>query len=116
MPWSKLVWLAVVAYFATLSKGTTDQDDADIPALPVGEGGDAGDGSKVFETLGPLVVNKDGTLSRISNWGILGAAERETTRRMVGQRNEIRLQRLQGGAQCNSQKDAECAGGTSDEL
>lgn len=47
-----------------------------------------------FDKLGPMVVNSDGTLSRIHNWQTMNDAERERTKRLVNKRNQIRLQAL----------------------
>ncbi|KAM3490426.1 hypothetical protein MY3957_006299 [Beauveria namnaoensis] len=55
----------------------------------------SGEGSTVkLAALGPLVVNVDGTVARIANWKEMTAVERETTVRMVGRRNEKRLDAL----------------------
>ncbi|KGQ06736.1 hypothetical protein BBAD15_g7940 [Beauveria bassiana D1-5] len=55
----------------------------------------SGEGSTVkLAALGPLVVNVDGTVARIANWKEMTAVERETTIRMVGRRNEKRLDAL----------------------
>ncbi|OAA78425.1 hypothetical protein LEL_05248 [Akanthomyces lecanii RCEF 1005] len=67
----------------------------------------SGEGSTVrLAELGPLVVNVDGTVARITNWKEMTGAERETTVRMVGRRNKQRLDALkkqneeqEGGAQ-----------------
>lgn len=41
-----------------------------------------------FDALGPMVVNSDGTLSRITNWAELTEGERErTVRLLVKKRN-----------------------------
>ena len=40
---------------------------------------------------GPIVVQKDGSLRRISNWAEMGVAERAAAQRVVAQRNEARL-------------------------
>ncbi|KAK7029863.1 putative fungal-specific transcription protein [Favolaschia claudopus] len=54
-----------------------------------------------LDDLGPLVVNSDGTLSRIANWSTLTEAERANTIRVLSKRNKIRLaneeQKLQTG-------------------
>ncbi|KAJ7260890.1 hypothetical protein B0H12DRAFT_1013758 [Mycena haematopus] len=42
-----------------------------------------------LDDLGPLVVNSDGTLSRISNWAALTAAERANTIRVLSARNKL---------------------------
>lgn len=44
-----------------------------------------------YDALGPLVVNSDGTLSRITNWPEMTPAERERTFRVLVARNKIRL-------------------------
>ncbi|KAJ6526632.1 hypothetical protein DFH09DRAFT_1187642 [Mycena vulgaris] len=44
-----------------------------------------------LEDLGPMVVNSDGTLSRISNWSNLTDPEKERTLRVLSARNKIRL-------------------------
>ncbi|ORY56085.1 uncharacterized protein BCR38DRAFT_300515, partial [Pseudomassariella vexata] len=52
-----------------------------------------GEGVKL-DHLGPLVVNQDGTMSRISNWTKMSAIERENTLRILGKRNQSRLTKL----------------------
>lgn len=55
----------------------------------------SGEGSTVkLSSIGPLVVNVDGTVSRISNWAEMTDVERETTLRLVGKRNKQRLEAL----------------------
>jgi len=44
-----------------------------------------------FDTLGPMVVNSDGTLSRIANWRNMTELERERTIRVLSARNQIRI-------------------------
>ncbi|PYH41822.1 uncharacterized protein BP01DRAFT_360020 [Aspergillus saccharolyticus JOP 1030-1] len=52
----------------------------------------SGDGSSVkLDHLGPLVVNQDGTLSRISNWEQMTEIERRNTLRVLGKRNKLRM-------------------------
>ncbi|KAN0080089.1 hypothetical protein V8E55_009655 [Tylopilus felleus] len=41
-----------------------------------------------FDILGPMVVNSDGTLSRIANWENMTEAERERTTRVIAARNK----------------------------
>ncbi|KAF8591726.1 hypothetical protein K439DRAFT_1320250, partial [Ramaria rubella] len=41
-----------------------------------------------LDELGPMVVNSDGTLSRISNWKNLTQQEQERTIRVIGARNK----------------------------
>ncbi|KAF9870490.1 von willebrand factor [Colletotrichum karsti] len=62
-------------------------------------GGQPGGGASTkLDHLGPLVVNQDGTMSRISNWGEMTKIERENTLRILGRRNQIRLASLRDGA------------------
>ncbi|PHH51474.1 hypothetical protein CFIMG_008697RA00001 [Ceratocystis fimbriata CBS 114723] len=49
-----------------------------------------------LDSLGPLVVNQDGTVSRINNWGTMSEIERENTLRILGKRNKLRLNKLKG--------------------
>ncbi|KAH9224443.1 hypothetical protein DL95DRAFT_279293, partial [Leptodontidium sp. 2 PMI_412] len=49
-----------------------------------------------LDHLGPMVVNVDGTLSRISNWDAMADVERENTLRVIGRRNKARLEVLRG--------------------
>ena len=46
------------------------------------------------EELGPLVVNADGTVARISNWKKMTEAERDNVVRVLGKRNKERLEAL----------------------
>eukprot|EP00930_Biecheleria_cincta_P093684 TRINITY_DN84170_c0_g1_i1.p1 TRINITY_DN84170_c0_g1~~TRINITY_DN84170_c0_g1_i1.p1 ORF type:complete len:117 (-),score=37.28 TRINITY_DN84170_c0_g1_i1:40-363(-) len=53
------------------------------------------DGNPVrLDKLGPMVVNTDGTLSRISNWHEMIEAEQQKTLRIIGKRNQQRLAAL----------------------
>ncbi|GIK03745.1 hypothetical protein Aspvir_007819 [Aspergillus viridinutans] len=74
-----------------------------ILALPEAPSADAqatqldvsGGGSTVkLDALGPLVVNQDGTLSRIANWEQMTEIERRNTLRVLGKRNKLRLDTL----------------------
>ncbi|KAF5329266.1 hypothetical protein D9619_009011 [Psilocybe cf. subviscida] len=44
-----------------------------------------------LDELGPMVVNSDGTLSRIANWAQMTEAERQRTLRVLSARNKLRL-------------------------
>ncbi|KAI0880110.1 uncharacterized protein GGS22DRAFT_99903 [Annulohypoxylon maeteangense] len=57
-----------------------------------------GEGVKL-DHLGPLIVNEDGTMSRISNWGEMAEIERQNTLRILGRRNKQRLDALKAKAQ-----------------
>ncbi|GAA5864323.1 hypothetical protein JCM3774_002752 [Rhodotorula dairenensis] len=45
----------------------------------------------LYDTMGPTVVNSDGTLSRIADWAEKTPAERERILRVLGKRNMLRL-------------------------
>lgn len=57
-----------------------------------------GEGVKL-DHLGPLVVNKDGSLSRIANWDKMAEIEKQNTLRILGKRNQLRLGNLKGEGQ-----------------
>eukprot|EP00520_Triparma_pacifica_P003361 CAMPEP_0118654480 /NCGR_PEP_ID=MMETSP0785-20121206/12418_1 /TAXON_ID=91992 /ORGANISM="Bolidomonas pacifica, Strain CCMP 1866" /LENGTH=111 /DNA_ID=CAMNT_0006547155 /DNA_START=209 /DNA_END=544 /DNA_ORIENTATION=- len=59
----------------------------DVRSLKVG-------GSLSLDDLGPIIVNKDGTTSRVTNWLEMGKEEQERTQRMIKKRNEKRLKEL----------------------
>ncbi|KAG5976695.1 hypothetical protein E4U58_000028 [Claviceps cyperi] len=81
---------------------TTSTDSTNTPALlPSPSDGTtttlnvSGDGSTVkLDHLGPLVVNTDGTMSRIGNWAQMSSIEKENTLRIMGKRNKQRLEVL----------------------
>ncbi|KHE82272.1 hypothetical protein GE21DRAFT_2724 [Neurospora crassa] len=50
-----------------------------------------------LDNLGPMVVHKDGTISRIANWPEMTEIERENTLRILGKRNQLRLTNLREG-------------------
>lgn len=47
-----------------------------------------------LDHLGPMVVNVDGTMSRISNWDRMAEIEKKATIRIIGTRNKARLEAL----------------------
>ncbi|KAI0901369.1 hypothetical protein F4806DRAFT_452015 [Annulohypoxylon nitens] len=63
-------------------------DTSDTTQLLVG-----GEGVKL-DHLGPLIVNEDGTMSRIANWNEMAEIERQNTLRILGKRNKQRLDAL----------------------
>ena len=53
-------------------------------------------GEKVrMDNLGPIVLNEDGTMSRITNWHEMTEREQENTLRVIGKRNAKRRQALE---------------------
>lgn len=75
-----------------------------LPAPPSTQGGETASldvsGTKdeantvKFEHLGPMVLNSDGTLSRIHNWSQMTESERERTLKILGKRNQLRMDKL----------------------
>ncbi|GFF16638.1 transcription factor jumonji jmjC-domain-containing protein [Aspergillus terreus] len=53
-----------------------------------------GGSSVKLDHLGPLVVNQDGTLSRIANWEHMTEIEKKNTLRVLGKRNKLRMDAL----------------------
>ncbi|KAF3389310.1 Lysine-specific demethylase JMJ30 [Penicillium rolfsii] len=62
------------------------------------------DGGVTLDHLGPMVVNVDGTLSRIGNWEQMTEIERKNTLRVLGKRNQQRLQKLRAAEAAGEQK------------
>ncbi|KAI6084208.1 hypothetical protein F4821DRAFT_243202 [Hypoxylon rubiginosum] len=100
-------WLRTMS--SANSQDQNAQDNASSPKvpLPLPEPGQAddttqipvgGDGVKL-DHLGPLVVNEDGTMSRIANWTEMAEIERQNTLRILGKRNKLRLEALKAKAQ-----------------
>lgn len=83
---------------------TTDDSQPKAPlALPaIPDAGDAptqidmsqGGSTVQLDHLGPMVVNTDGTLSRIANWDKMADIEKKATLRIIGKRNQSRLEAL----------------------
>jgi len=100
---------------------TATTTTAKLPALPEpGSSNDdgsttqqldlsSGQGSVTLDHLGPMVVNRDGTMSRIANWGEMSDIERENTLRVLGRRNQLRLGDLRA-AKAKDGAEAEGAG------
>ena len=67
-------------------------------ALPASDGAQSvtvGGEAVAMEELGPIVINTDGTTSRITNWPEMTPAEQEKTRRVIVARNAKRLAKLE---------------------
>lgn len=86
---------------AAAARGGGDEGGS-LPALPApgSEGATMTlevDGKAVeLDHLGPMVVGRDGTVSRIANWDELSELERRNTLRILGKRNQARLAALRG--------------------
>ncbi|KAJ3206352.1 hypothetical protein HDU82_004554 [Entophlyctis luteolus] len=89
------------------NRNTQQQQQTAMLALPytAHNGGDenaaaatttitVGGASVTLDRLGPVVINVDGTIARITNWDKMTEAERSNTLRLVARRNKERLQNL----------------------
>ena len=57
------------------------------------------DGEPVkIDHLGPIVLNSNGTMSRITNWNTMTKDEQLKTIRLIGKRNKIRRRKLRSNA------------------
>lgn len=50
--------------------------------------------SGILDFLGPMIINTDGTINRISNWTSMTDAEQASARRLIAARNKKRKQVL----------------------
>lgn len=66
--------------------------------------GAEGGSTVTLDHLGPMVVNVDGTLSRIGNWEQMTEIERKNTLRILGRRNKQRLDSLKAARGEEGQK------------
>mmetsp|Transcript_8019 Transcript_8019/g.11021 ORF Transcript_8019/g.11021 Transcript_8019/m.11021 type:complete len:110 (-) Transcript_8019:361-690(-) len=60
-----------------------------------------------FDELGPVVINSNGTISRIANWDRMTEIEKETTYRVLVKRNNLRRKRLLEQQEKSKQKISE---------
>ncbi|KAH8819772.1 hypothetical protein F5884DRAFT_744165 [Xylogone sp. PMI_703] len=85
------------------SQTQSEEQEKPLLALPPSEGETTTlqvDGASIsLDHLGPMVVNQDGTLSRIANWAEMSEIERRNTLRILGKRNQLRLGALRGEGQ-----------------
>lgn len=103
-----LVLVASLAFSAVASEeaGAAETAHAEFPMLEgAGDGGDGADssasgtrqivfGEKVaLDELGPIIVNEDCTMRRITNWETMSARERRGVSKRVVERNRERLER-----------------------
>ncbi|PWY98914.1 hypothetical protein BCV70DRAFT_139927, partial [Testicularia cyperi] len=47
-----------------------------------------------LDHLGPMVVNSDGTISRIANWQNMSQIEKDRSLRLLAKRNNLRMENL----------------------
>ena len=65
-----------------------DVPDSNVTTIQVG-----GENVKL-DNLGPIIVNTDGSLSRIPNWANLSDIERDRSLRLIAARNKRRTEAL----------------------
>ncbi|XAO25306.1 hypothetical protein I312_104128 [Cryptococcus bacillisporus CA1280] len=70
---------------------------------------DLGEGNVIkLDKLGPMIINNDGTMSRIQNWQDLHPIEQErTVRLLVKKRNLVRLKKLSDVEKANGEDNGE---------
>lgn len=64
--------------------------------LPPSSGDQRATSLDLSAVLGPIVINADGSTSRIANWPDLTPAEQERTKRRIVERNRRRLKEIRG--------------------
>jgi hypothetical protein len=48
-----------------------------------------GEGYSLYDKMGPLVINDDGSTRRIANWDVLTDREKQNTLRVLSRRNKV---------------------------
>jgi hypothetical protein len=67
------------------SDGTAEAAEDEVTTIVVG-------GQPVrMDKLGPMIINTDGTMSRITNWREMTDKEQKMTLRLIGKRNQQRM-------------------------
>jgi len=82
---------------SSVATDATGEHSEEVPALP--DKATTDQTPLDFNRLGPLVVNKDGTLSRLDNWAQMNAQERKKTVEYLRKRNMIRMEGAEAVAQ-----------------
>lgn len=85
-------------------------DSPNTESNPVGKGGiqldmSGGSTEMKLDHLGPMVVNVDGTLSQIGNWAQMTESEQKNTLRIIGMRNQKRLNALKAAEAAKEEKE-----------
>jgi hypothetical protein len=96
--------LATAKPVAAAGDQSVQNQQSPVEALPSPGGSEAGssdaikltvNGDKLdLDGLGPMIVNADGTVRRISNWEQLTAREKEVAWRRIAKRNQERIEEL----------------------
>ena len=77
----------------------TEKTEETLLGLPAGDGTSAtethklvlGESTSLYDKMGPLVINDDGSTRRIANWDVLTEKEKQNTLRVISRRNKVRL-------------------------
>ena len=93
--------LVVVARARTRTRARDARDADDADDAP-GERSELGGERVSLDDLGPVIVNKDGSLRRIGNWAELTEHERAAAHRSISARNEVRLAALRAAEAANA--------------
>ena len=84
-----------VELLAVADEAPSSSDPLALPASDGAQSVTVGGEAVAMEELGPIVINTDGTTSRITNWPEMTPAEQEKTRRVIVARNAKRLAKLE---------------------
>ena len=73
----------------------SEEDSAPLALPPPQDTSDAPDSAAcTLDHLGPMIINSDGTISRIPNWTQLSPQEQQTALRRIAARNKQRIDSL----------------------
>ena len=81
----------VVAVEANASSQHADMNTTSLSALT---GEDTEEDIFKLKDLGPIIINSDGSMSRIPNWSAMDDNEKTTAQRLIAKRNERRKKEL----------------------
>eukprot|EP01064_Diplonema_japonicum_P034180 TRINITY_DN7000_c0_g2_i1.p1 TRINITY_DN7000_c0_g2~~TRINITY_DN7000_c0_g2_i1.p1 ORF type:complete len:113 (+),score=27.08 TRINITY_DN7000_c0_g2_i1:47-385(+) len=92
-----LLSLAVTLVWCVEAKGAGVDETLELPEVGGGEG--KGTPLKLGERvkldhIGPLVINKDGSTRRVTNWEAMTEQEREVAYKRITERNRERIKNL----------------------
>ncbi|KAJ3413970.1 hypothetical protein HDV05_007259 [Chytridiales sp. JEL 0842] len=82
--------LAAIEYNPTPSDSSSSSSGIPHPYVDPSEEG----WQFKLDKLGPIVVNEDGTMARITGWDKMTDIEKERTVRVLNKRNQARLKKL----------------------
>lgn len=87
-----------------MSTSENTNDTASKPTAPLGlpapsdsPSSDEPNNVIKLDHLGPMIVNSDGTISRIANWQNMSEIEKERSLRLLAKRNNARMETLRNG-------------------